>query len=328
MNNLLFHWYENPDECLILIEPIFSKILTEMIKKRYGFNKNISKNLNINSKFYYQLKKNKPIRIKTLKRIINKLKLNYNKVNRHILGIGGSKFTFPINFPVNLNNVDISILIAAFMSDGHNESQHPHYANMGFLGNKIIQSARIIIKDIPYEFRNEHVRFHPILGRILLKLGVPYGCKSVINPDVPRFIYSKKEWMRQYLTQVFDDEGHAATKISRKIVFGRSVTVKNVPKEFSKFMELKKKVYFNNLPPKIKEIVLETPQRLLVSEKKMLNLFGINSSLRCRGICKYIKRTSADWVIEISGKENIRKFHNNIGFSHPEKVRKMEFYLE
>lgn len=327
MDDLLFNWYENPDEGLVFIESKFSKELAKTIKEKYGFNKDISKEIGINIKSIYQLKNNKPIRIKTLKKITNKLNINPNDINKYILGIGAGKHFLSVKFPIKLDNVHSSILIAAFMSDGHNEAEHPHYANVGFLGDKIINSSQSILKDVPHEFRNEHVRFHPLLGRIILKLGVPYGCKSYINPDVPEIVYSNKEWIKQYLIQIFDDEGHAATKISRKIVLGRSVTLWNIPKEFSKNMEFSKKRMFNSLPENIKEIALGNPPKLLVSEQKMLNDFGIKSSLRCRGICKYMTRVSADWVIEISHKENIRKFNKDIGFSQPEKIDKMKIYL-
>ena len=283
MDNLFFHWYENPDEGLVFLKPNFSQNLSNSIIQKYGTVKDAVDQLKINRKTVYQLKKNKPIRVKTLKRISNKLNLNFNGLNKYILGIGASKHFLNVKFPIKLDSIHSSILIAAFMSDGHNESEHPHYANVGFLGNKIINSAQSIIKDVPYEFRNEHVRFHPILGRILLKIGVPYGCKSYINPDVPEVIFSNQEWMREYLIQIFDDEGHAATRISRKIVLGRSVTLRNFPDDFSKNMEFSKKIYFNQLPEDIKEIALRTPPKLLTSEQKMLNEFGIKLSLRCRG---------------------------------------------
>ncbi|MFH1209255.1 MAG: hypothetical protein V1663_00490 [archaeon] len=325
--NLLFNWYENPDNILVLLEQKASKDLFLMLKQRYKSNKNISKMVGIDSKTLFYINQNKLIRLKTLKKILNNLKLDYNLYNQNIKGFGGVKDYLDLKFPINLNSINTPILIAAFMSDGHNEDQHPHYANTGFLGDKIINSAKSFIINIPYEFRNEHVRFHPILGRILLKLGVPYGCKSRINPDVPKTIFSKREWMKQYLIQVFDDEGHAATKISRKIVLGRSVILINFPENFSRSMEFSEKIYFNNLPENIKNIVLKNPPKLLVSEQNILNKFGIRSSLRCRSICKYQTRVSSEWVVEISGKENIRNFNNKIGFSDPQKIEKMNFYL-
>jgi len=326
-DKLKFNWYENPDKCLVLLDEKASQNLVEVIKQKHGFNKNISKVLELDISFIYQLRKNKAIRIKTLKKILDKLEIKYNIFNKNICGIGGSKYVFNVRFPIKLDKIYSSILIAAFMSDGHNNKTHPHYANVGFLGDKIIKSANSLVYNIPYEFRNEHVRFHPVLGRVLLKLGVPYGCKSYINLDVPKEIFSNKEWMKEYLIQAFDDEGHAATRKSRKIVFGRSVTLRDFPEEFSKNMDFSKKRMFNSLPNNIKEIALGSPPKLLVSEQKMLDDFGIKSSLRCRGICKYMTRVSADWVIEISGKENLKLFNDKIGFSEPGKIKKMEIYL-
>ena len=182
MNNTLdFHWFENPDEVLILLEQSISKGLALKLKERYGYNKYILKAIRIKDiKFFYQLKENKPIRIKTLKKILNSLNLNYVDSNL-VKAIGGSKFVFNAKFPIDLNKKESAILVAAFMSDGNNQSNHPFYANTDFLGDKILKTVQTFFPNIPWEIRNEKLRFHSILSRLLLKLEVPIVDKVLLN---------------------------------------------------------------------------------------------------------------------------------------------------
>jgi len=165
------------------------------------------------------------------------------------------------------------------------------------------------------------------LSRLLLKLEVPEGNKTILNPKIPKLIYKNKKYKKEYLTQVFDDEGHAATKASRKIVLGRSVAINSLPNKFIKNLIYKKKIYFNSLPENIKDVVNKQPPNLLSMEYKLLKEFKIKSSIRCRGVTKYLDWVSTDWVIEIAGKENMGKFNKLIGFSHPDKIKQMNLYL-
>lgn len=308
---LQFEWFENPDEALVLIKKEIILGILPRIKE---------------SKLRFQLKQNKPIRVKTLKIILNNLKIDYSSFNKNIQALGGSKFVYPINLPLELDKIESVILVAAFMSDGSNQPQ-PLYANIGFLGEKITKAAQTIIPNIPWKIENKKVRFHKVLSRILTKLGVPEGNKTILNPKIPNFIYENTTYKKEYLTQVFDDEGHAATRDSRKIVLGRSVAVHSLPTPFLESLIYTKKNYYNSLPEEIKQVVRMQPPNLLLMEYDLLNEFGIKSSMRCRGLTKYLETISADWVIEIAGRENLEKFNRNIGFSHPEKIKQMERYF-
>lgn len=328
MNNKnTFNWYENPDEVLVKINKKSVNFIIKKINSKFNSIRDFVNYSKINHKFIYQIKDDKPLRVKTLKNILKALNINFNLFNNEIKEIGGSKFTFKIKFPIKLNKKEIAILVAAFMSDGNNQVEHPFYSNTGFLGDKIIKTVKKFIPNISYEIRDEKIRFHSILGRILNKIGVPFGNKTIINPKIPKFIKLNRKLSKVYLIQAFDDEGHPATEISRKIVLGRSVAVKSLPNLFVENMPWKEKMYFNNLPDYIKKIVIKNPPRLLVDEHKLLKRLKINSSMRCRGLTKYEETNSADWVIEISGKENIRSFNNFIGFSQPEKIERMNQYL-
>ncbi|HLC57462.1 MAG TPA: hypothetical protein VJH95_02740 [Candidatus Nanoarchaeia archaeon] len=323
---LMFHWYQHSDKALIQISLKESQLLAKALKERIGFNTEF-KTCGLGTGSYYSLLKGKPVRISTLKKILQFFSFDFNDYNKDILSIGGSKFLFKAVFPINLDRVESTILIGAFLSDGNNQKQHPFYANTDFLGEKILKNVQALIPGIPWEIRNGKLRFHPILSRLLLKLGVPFGDKILLNPKIPQFIYAREKYKKAYLTQIFDDEGHAPTKASRKIVLGRNVALRGLPKEFTSTLVYTKRVTFNSLPEYIKTIVSRQPPNLLNGEYELLKEFGIKSSLRCRGVTLYLDRVSADWVVELAGKENINKFNKEIGFSHPDKVRRINEYL-
>ncbi len=325
--DLSYNWYDNPDEVMIKLDKKGIKILYNKFLLKFKTKINFHNKTGLDKDIFYQLNKKGVTRVKTLKKLLQIFNMNYNDYNKRIISTLGNKKELKLKFPIKLSRKEIAVLVAAFMSDGNNQKEHPFYSNIGFLGNKIIKATRQIVPNISYEFRNEKVRFHPILGRILNKAGVPYGNKTILNPNIPNYIKINKNLSKLYLTQAFDDEGHAATKISRKIVLGRSVAVKDLPNLFIRNMPWKEKIYFNNLPDYIKKIVIKNPPRLLVDEYKLLKKFKINSSMRCRSLTKYEETNSADWVIEIFGKENIRSFNNFIGFSQPEKIERMNQYL-
>ena len=325
--NLLFHWYENFDSNLIRISKEGCSRLVSLIRQKYHIKKEFDEEAGIDDNSFYQIKKCGLLRVRTLKKILKTLGLNYNTFDKHIVSIGSRNCLLKINFPLVLARKDASVLIGGFMSDGCNNREHPFYANTGFLGDKIINSAQAVCPNISWEFHHEKIRFHPIMSRILSKLGVPCGRKVVLNPITPLFLWSNEIWSKSYLTQVFDDEGHAAEASDRKIVLGRNVALGNLPEDFIKDLPSKEKVYFNNLSNDIKKLIVGNPPNLLVAEYFMLKRFGIKSTMRCRGITKYERWVSADWVIEIYEKGNMKKFQEVIGFSEPSKINQLKKYV-
>ncbi len=327
-SELIYYWYDEPDSCLIKLNSEYNNELINLIKQKYISLKKFFTKFAIDIDINLRMLKCSSITVRNLKKILNGLNLSYNVCERHIVAIG-SRYPLNVAFPIKLNNLESALLVAAFMSDGHNEDQHPHYTNnSAFLNHKILSTALKLVPNLPWETRNDKIRFHPFLGRILQKLGVPYGNKSMINPIVPSFIWSNIAYMKIYLTQVFDDEGHATTKESRKMVLGRSSVVNNLPKDFVDSLPHGKRIMFNQLPDNVKELIIKQPPMLLIGEYFLLKKLGIERKMRCRGIYKYQNNNvSADWVIELYGKENMRKFQETIGFSEPSKVKQMGLYL-
>ncbi len=324
ITKLQFEWFDYLDEGMLLLDEDTTLKMIPIVKNLY-----LKKRLKKNEyrKLRNQFNHKKPIRVKSLKKILTLNNLRFSDFNPKVNAFVGNRYTYPISLPLNLDRTESAILVAAFMSDGNNNPNHPFYANQGFLGDKITKNVRSIMPSIAFEERDDNVRFHAILSLILTKLGVPVGNKTKLNPKIPEFILKNKTYSKAYLTQVFDDEGHATTRESRKIVLGRSVAVNSLPEDFTKTLAYTKKNYYNSLPEPIKEIVKVQPPNLLLMEYDLLNEWGIKPSMRCRGLTKYLETISADWVIEIAGIENINKFHTDIGFSQPEKIQQMKDYL-
>ena len=111
---------------------------------------------------------------------------------------------------------------------------------------------------------------------------------------VPSFIDNKAK-QREFLRALYDDEGCVALRIFRKTgEIKRNLTLSS---NSLKFIE------------EIK-IILERS-------------FSIQSNKISRYVKKWNNKEFVNYVLSITGKDNFEKFQEHIGFTHPDKTKKL-----
>ncbi|MEA1905048.1 MAG: hypothetical protein U9M97_04110, partial [Candidatus Hadarchaeota archaeon] len=244
-------------------------------------------------------------------------------------GITNPKLPFRIDTP---NAVRV---IAAMFNDGYigKSGARGHGAMHYYNENPVLRSR--IISSAVYAFGgdkesypvrehrgNHHILFPSVVRDLMKKIGVPAGSKVNHNSHVPSLIYVSKrpDLWREWLRQTADDEGgmRFRHKIkSRHIYWRRCISFK--PKILVK---IKKRKSFLELNNELKETFVHRMPNLLKEEKELLDRLGAKCEVHPMALYK-IKTGEyrATWELYIGGKENLEKFHQTVGFAHPQKSR-------
>jgi len=195
--------------------------------------------------------------------------------------------------PFNLLTKYGAELVGYAMSDGcisRKDSRFTYASNdkkqlerVRYLVNRIFGKVR---SRIEREEKNHFVlAFPPTVGRVLEKLGVPKGNKSVINPKLPEWI--KSYGSNEYLKAVFTDEANSTLTVIKTqrhkywsillpITHGRARDItKTLDDKVLKTLELYVKkgeaIYLGKLPKEVKiSIQRIKPPNLLVAEHELL----------------------------------------------------------
>jgi len=193
-------------------------------------------------------------------------------------------------------------IIAHLMGDGCVSKKYFAYYNKN---DTLLENFE---KDVQFVFGDIHF----IKGT--MKHGVSYVMvqnkpifdflKSIVEDyrsftlKVPEFV-NTKELQKEFLSALYDDEGSAPLRI------------------FKETNEIKRNVSLSSnsliMIEQIKNILLKT--------------FGINPNKISKNTRLRNSKIFTNYVLNITGKENLEKFREQIGFKHPEKSAKLNLML-
>jgi len=282
--------------------------LIEKIKEKYTL-REFCRKFGINEEnLYYNWKKYSP-NLAELEKIANCLSLNLEEILPNELWLS-QYHGHQLKLPLHLNE-DIMYLMGLIAGDGSiSETRfggfdikffniHDYLLNVfSSLCEKLIG-----IKPSYDEDRNgvPYYRFHSkIFGNLLKKFGISDGDKShnlTISEELSKL---PNALISSYLRGIFDTDG-SVVKVKRK--GSNFIELSSASEEFIRGMQL------------------------------ILLRFGIISRVRERGpktskIRGKLVKSGKKYVLEIRGVNNLKKFEESIGFSLPEKSRKLKEIIE
>ena len=115
---------------------------------------------------------------------------------------------------------------------------------------------------------------------------------------IPEFIKTK-ELQKEFLSALYDDEGSAPLRV------------------FKKTNEIKRNVNLSSNSLKM----IEQIKRILLEN------FEINTNKISKNVYNRNSKVFINYILNITGKDNLEKFQKQIGFKHPEKSARLDLML-
>jgi len=135
---------------------------------------------------------------------------------------------------------------------------------------------------------------------------------------------------KYFIQQFFDDEGWPQIENRFVACSQNSDTTSIIPKEYFNLLLLGKKVSVGKIPLELRLKIIK-PNLLLDIKEILEKDFGMKPLLRLKGIAKYLKGEifyiSANWQLELSKKNDIKKFNDEISFFSSNKRKILETIL-
>jgi hypothetical protein len=173
-----------------------------------------------------------------------------------------------------------------------------------------------------------------ILGRVVCKSGFGSEKRQVKeNVSFPEWVYEAedKDFHRSLIAGILETEGSAPTSSTRSCRITQANSIErintfdcDIRQEQTPSGAEVKRAFFSNLSDKKKEIVESSPPPLLLSVKRLLLEYDINSSLKPESVTVTEKTTAALWNLCISGEE-IKRLYS---FCQEYLVSKDEGFIE
>jgi len=211
----------------------------------------------------------------------------------------------PKSFPINLDK-NIANLVGHVFGDGH-LGHHIHYTNSNkvLIRNVIDLVNKLPVRNLTYnlqEHKGTNIRFSTLVRDILKCAQAPVGNKIISKIFIPSWVKNSKdeEIKSAFLRALFDDESCVSSK-------DRAIMI-----TFSKIIPLE-----SNLDKFIEDIMV------------MLDDLGIKRiSKRVERYYQGKKYKTIKKSLNFYGYFNLKSFQENIDFSHPRKLLRLEKWIK
>jgi len=267
---------------------------------------------------------------------IRKLIYQYGKTKRlnkriSMAMISSRKGFLKIEFPINLEQEDYIILYALMVSEGTFKTEFSLNVLEEFFHRLFEKSLRNLTSN-----------------ELLIKKDLNNNCKRSRAPQIlrylcpfpntrPAILFEDKKLAKKYLKIAFEAEGCPIfnEKRSKKYIkLSRNSDISSLIKGIN--LSEGEKIFINQIKKQIKEYpeIMKNPDSLILGEHLLLkHQFDIDSSLqlesiRLNSLGNRKGKISAKWVLYIYSGEDLKKFHNEIGFISNSKREKCEKMLE
>jgi hypothetical protein len=192
-------------------------------------------------------------------------------------------------------------IVSHLMADGNINKRYLRYNN----------NNTFLIQQFVKDFSKYFGKVHFITGKVnsgtpfvqiqnkkiiqkLLNLAKSYKSESI---EIPNWLRNTEE-KTLFVRSLFDDEGTVGLR------------------KFNKTGEIKRDIH----------IALKS-KRMIIQLKKFLQEIGIKTNKLVKDRRTRNNKTYINWVLYITGKENLDLFKKTINFKHPEKVQKLKILL-
>ena len=211
----------------------------------------------------------------------------------------------PESFPIKLDK-DIADLVGHIFGDGH-LGVHVHYTNSNkvLIDHVIDLASKSPVKNLTYnsqKHKGTNIRFSTLVRDILKCAQAPVGNKIISKIFIPSWIKDSKdvEIKSAFLRALFDDESCVSKKDRCIIItFSKSIVLQS---NLAKFME---------------------------AVKVMLEEFGIKRiSTKIERYYQGKKFKTVKKSLKFYGYFNLKTFKENIDFSHPRKLLRLDKWIE